>query len=81
MMYTQSSPVDTLNMVKAALPAAAKHAELQQQYEQEKHIQLRPCLCNAPKCYPIKVTDPNLGLSAVVAAFNNVCQAWSFELL
>ena len=47
MMYTQSSPVDTLNIVKAALPAAAMCAELQQQRMLEQHI---GCGYVAPAC-------------------------------
>ncbi len=63
MMYTQSSPVDTLNIVKAALPAAT-HAEaaiaihakathpnstlsMQHTHIQPTHIQ--PYQCKTPK--------------------------------
>jgi len=43
MMYTQSSPVDTLNIVKAALPAAEQRMlKLQQQHMQEQHTKLQP---------------------------------------
>ncbi len=63
-MYTQSSPVDTLNIVKAALPATAMRAELQHQCMQEQHTtcnlinvstELAPYICNTPTFNPINV--------------------------